>query len=99
MQKRAALLRLVKGQNPAAKITIQQCRGEAVGTGFAVAISRATLPPAAWLELGTRLADEVWVLLAAHEAPAREDWHVVHDLSYAWPLTGAVRRAVAYRRR
>lgn len=97
MQKRAALLRLVKGQNPTAKLAVFQGRGEAIRGRFDVAISRATLPPAEWLELGTRLADEVWVMLAAQEPPERPGWTIVKDRPYTWPLTGAARRAVAYR--
>jgi len=67
---------------------------------FDVAISRATLPPPEWLELGARLAPEgeVWVLLAKAEPPLLAGWRLADDLRYVWPLTGAERRAARYTR-
>jgi 16S rRNA (guanine527-N7)-methyltransferase len=76
-------------------------RGEALvdrGETFDVAISRATLPPPAWLALGARLAPAVWVLLAQIEPPSHEGFAITEDVRYRWPLTGAERRAVLYRR-
>jgi 16S rRNA (guanine527-N7)-methyltransferase len=76
-------------------------RGEAVADrneSFDVAISRATLPPPSWLALGARLAPEVWVLLAQIEPPAIDGLTIADDIRYRWPLTGAERRAVLYRR-
>jgi len=110
-QKRAALLRMTlgrlgcaapvagpvpRGQGPA--IQVRQARGEAVVERFDVALSRATLPPPAWLELGARLAPtgEVWVLLAREPAPELAGWRAVQEHSYRWPLTGAARSLVCY---
>ena len=113
-QKRAALLRMTLGrlgcrpptaggapEDGAPSLRVVQTRGEAVEERFDVALSRATLSPEAWLELGARLAPagEVWVLLAREPAPSREGWRIVEDLEYRWPLTGVGRRAVCYRPR
>lgn len=64
-----------------------------------VAISRATLSPADWLREGARLVPtgEVWVLLAKEAAPEYAGWSAVKDIGYAWPLSGAKRRALCYR--
>ena len=97
MQKRAALLRMTLGAG-SERVRVVQQRGEALTEArFDVAISRATLPPAAWLELGARLAPEVWVLLAREESPALEGWKVIAENAYQLPLTRAERRAVCYR--
>lgn len=62
---------------------------------FDVAISRATFPPPVWLAEGRRLARQrVWLLLARATAP--EGSGPVRECSYAWPLTGALRRALCY---
>jgi len=103
-QKRAALLRLVIGQvstSAALAAEVMQVPAERiVAPKFDVALSRATLPPQQWLELGASLAPDgqVWVLLAQQPAPALSAWHVVEDLRYQWPLTGVERRAVCFRR-
>jgi 16S rRNA (guanine527-N7)-methyltransferase len=105
LQKRVSFLRVTVGALAwpgARRPKVTRDRGEAVadrGERFDVAISRATLPPPSWLELGARLAPEVWVLLAQIEAPAREGLEVFDDVRYRWPLTDAERRAVRYRRR
>ncbi|MBW2459201.1 MAG: class I SAM-dependent methyltransferase [Deltaproteobacteria bacterium] len=110
-QKRAALLRMTLGRLGSAaaqggetavarpRIQVLQARGEAVQGRFDVALSRATLAPPAWLELGAKLAPDgdVWVLLAREDAPELEGWHQVRQIAYRWPLTGAERRAVCYR--
>ncbi|RLB56519.1 MAG: hypothetical protein DRI90_18635, partial [Deltaproteobacteria bacterium] len=113
-QKRAALLRMTLGrlgcQSPragdaaadgAATAQVLQTRGEALDESFDVALSRATLSPPAWLELGARLAPagEVWVLLAREPAPARDGWCKVEERRYRWPLTEVERRAACYRPR
>jgi 16S rRNA (guanine527-N7)-methyltransferase len=82
---------------------VVRSRGEDLarrGERFDVAVSRATLPPPEWLELGARLAPEgdVWVLLAQAATPALAGWRVVEDLAYRWPLTARERRAVRYGR-
>jgi 16S rRNA (guanine527-N7)-methyltransferase len=65
---------------------------------FDAAISRATLAPERWLQLGAALAPEgdVWVLLAREDPPALAGRTIADDLRYVWPLTGAERRAVRY---
>jgi 16S rRNA (guanine527-N7)-methyltransferase len=86
--KRVSFLRSI-----GARVKIERTRGEAVKGRFDVAVSRATLAPAQWLELGSKLADRVWVLLAREEPPAGA---IEEDVSYTWPRTGAQRRAVRY---
>jgi 16S rRNA (guanine527-N7)-methyltransferase len=99
--KRAAFLRTVLGETGRADVKLDRVRGEAVAgrRAWDVAMSRATLPPPAWLELAVGLAapgGSAWVLLAKDEAPAHPRARAVDDLSYTWPLTGAARRAVRY---
>jgi 16S rRNA (guanine527-N7)-methyltransferase len=81
---------------------LERARGEEIlakKIHFDVAIARATLPPPAWVELGAKLADEVWVLLAKDEAPpAPTGFSQGETLAYEWPLTGAKRRAIVYRK-
>ena len=102
LQKRVSFLRVAVGALAwpgDRKPKVVRDRGEAVadrGERFDVAISRATLPPPAWLELGARLAPEVWVLLAQIEAPTRAGLAITDDVRYRWPLTAAERRAVRY---
>ncbi len=109
LQKRCAFLRATIGTLKKAgierRVEVVRGRGEDVaggagGVAFArhdVAISRATLAPPAWLELGLRLAPEVWVLLAREGAPSRDDCELMDEFAYRWPLTGAERRAARYR--
>ena len=105
--KRAAFLRTVLGSLATAQdggmqlaADVEQARVEQLGpSDFDVALSRATLAPAAWLEQGARLAPrgEVWVLLAREPAPELAGWRLEREVRYRWPLTGAERRAVSYR--
>ncbi|MDP9034335.1 MAG: class I SAM-dependent methyltransferase [Myxococcota bacterium] len=100
--KRASFLRLVLGVVRRADVVIERARGEAFAgrRQWDTAVSRATLPPATWLDLGTQLTaigGLVWVLLAKSAPPAHPRATLETDLSYVWPLTGAARRAVAYR--
>lgn len=99
--KRAAFLRTALGAMERADVTIERKRGELLGgrRAWDVAVSRATLAPQPWLDLGVTLAapgGSVWVLLAKETAPAHPRAHAEDDSSYAWPLTGAARRAVRY---
>lgn len=120
LQKRVAFLRtaigtlLQAGAPLATAPRVERARGEELvrgGRSFDAAISRATLPPDAWLELGAALtatsaagvaaeradeAREVWVLLAREPPPARAGWRVTTDLRYPWPLTHVERRAVRF---
>jgi 16S rRNA (guanine527-N7)-methyltransferase len=97
MQKRTTLLRMCIGKlGLAERARVERLRGDEIRGRFDVAISRATLSPPEWLALGTKLAEEVWVLLARVEAPSIDGWAVADDLHYRWPLTGAERRAVRY---
>jgi 16S rRNA (guanine527-N7)-methyltransferase len=108
LQKRVAFLRTVLGQpnmaEHAARVRVLRQKGEeaaAPGASFDVALSRATLAPAEWLELGSRLVVEkgsVWVLLAREADPSMVGWSATHEEVYRWPLTGAERRAVRYER-
>jgi len=99
--KRAAFLRTVLGAVGRPDVTLQRGRDEALKgrRGWDVAVSRATLAPAAWLELAVTLAcpgGSAWVLLAKEGMPAHPRAVVEEDLAYAWPLTAASRRAVRY---
>ena len=38
------------------------------------------------------------VLLAREPAPVLDGWVIAEDIAYAWPLTGAERRAVRFAR-
>jgi 16S rRNA (guanine527-N7)-methyltransferase len=102
LQKRAAFLRTVLGEVGRADVTIARDRGEAHAgrRAWDAAVSRATLAPQAWLDLGVTLAGPggvVWVLLAKEAPPTNAHAVVEHDVAYAWPLTHAERRAVGYR--
>jgi 16S rRNA (guanine527-N7)-methyltransferase len=99
--KRAAFLRTVIGEVDRADVAIERARGDAVGgrRAWDVALSRATLAPQAWLDLGVTLVPtggSVWVLLAREEAPVTARAVPEESLDYAWPLTGSARRAVRY---
>ncbi|HEY5242217.1 MAG TPA: RsmG family class I SAM-dependent methyltransferase [Polyangiaceae bacterium] len=99
--KRAAFLRTVVGEVGRADVAIERSRGETLEgrRAWDVAMSRATLGPKAWLDLGVTLAapgGSVWVLLAKDEAPANPRATVEEDLTYTWPLTAVARRAVRF---
>jgi 16S rRNA (guanine527-N7)-methyltransferase len=103
--KRASFLRTVIGEVDRTDVVIERVRGEALaphqaGADRDVAVSRATLPPAAWLDLGTRLVapgGTIWLLVARDDPPTHAHARLEGDFAYAWPLTGARRRALAYR--
>lgn len=103
LAKRTAFLRTVVGTLDRTDVAIASAKGEALAAGrpdaFDVAISRATLAPAAWVPLGLRLASSCWALLARDEPPVVEDAAIAEDVAYAWPFGGAPRRAVRYVRR
>lgn len=99
--KRAAFLRTAVGAVGRADVAIERKRGEEIEgrRAWDVALSRATLAPQAWLDLGMTLVPPggaVWVLLARDEAPAHPRAQIDVDERYTWPLTGAARRAVRY---
>jgi 16S rRNA (guanine527-N7)-methyltransferase len=98
MQKRVAFLRTAVGAlGSRAEITRGRVEDYPAGA-VDVAVSRATLPPPAWLAAGARVATrQVWVLLAREEAPAHALWSLCTDFLFTWPLTQKVRRAVAFR--
>lgn len=104
LQKRVSFLRTTLGTvapEAAAKgrIRVLRERGEYLakkGARFDVAISRATLAPPAWLDLGVSLAKDVWVLVAREDPPEHAGYRLEKDLQYRWPLTGAPRRALLY---
>jgi len=100
--KRTSFLRTVIGALERTDIVLEGKRGDALAgrRDWDVAISRATLEPAAWLELAAYLVHpggEVWVLLAKEAPPTHPRAVVERDFAYTWPLTGAQRRAVLYR--
>jgi 16S rRNA (guanine527-N7)-methyltransferase len=102
LQKRGSFLRTVLGAVGRPDVTLERARGEAmVGRGpWPVAVSRATLAPGAWLDLGAALTGPggvVWVLLARDAAPFNPRATLERERAYAWPLTGAERRLAVYR--
>ncbi len=100
--KRASFLRTVIGATDRHDIAIERVRGEALPLRhrWDAAVSRATLSPAAWLDLGTKLVapgGAVWVLVAGEDPPAHARAALERDYAYTWPLTGAPRRLLGYR--
>jgi 16S rRNA (guanine527-N7)-methyltransferase len=99
--KRASFLRTALGTVGRSDVRIERVRGEALAgrRAWDAAVSRATLAPGKWLELGVTLASpggSVWVLLAQEDAPRGVDCVLEEELAYEWPLTGAKRRAARY---
>jgi 16S rRNA (guanine527-N7)-methyltransferase len=104
LAKRVSFLRTAIGAIKRPEIAVERRRGEELceaEPSFDVAISRATLAPAAWLALANRLAKtEAWVLLAKEDAPAAaEGARLSHGelLAYTWPRTGVARKAYVAR--
>jgi 16S rRNA (guanine527-N7)-methyltransferase len=100
--KRVTFLRAVIGETGRTDIFVHPSRIEKVQGTFDGAVSRATLAPTAWLAESVRLVrpgGEAWVLLAREDPPGPPNG-LSHGrgIEYAWPLTGRVRCAVAYRR-
>jgi 16S rRNA (guanine527-N7)-methyltransferase len=102
LAKRTSFLRTVLGALGRTDVVIERARGDALAgrRAWDTAVSRATLAPGAWLDLGAGLAapgGDVWVLLAKDDPPAHARAVIEDDRRYTWPLTGAERRAVRYR--
>lgn len=99
--KRASFLRTVIGSlGLTARVEVLETRGEVVadaGIEFDAAISRATLGPLEWLELGDRLAPrgEVVALLAREPPPEHPGRLVRFRVDYR-TRSGAPRVAIAY---
>jgi 16S rRNA (guanine527-N7)-methyltransferase len=103
--KRAAFLRTVIGAIDRLDVSLEPKTGEALAQGnggaWDVALARATLAPAAWLELAARLVapgGSAWVFLARELAPTRPGMVQVEAFDYVWPLTKAGRTLVRYLR-
>jgi 16S rRNA (guanine527-N7)-methyltransferase len=94
--KRVAFLRTAAGALGRTDIAVSRSRSDEFrAASCEVAVSRATLPPPEWLKEGARLAtNAVWLLLAKADVPELDGRSVLADVAYAWPLTGAQRRAV-----
>jgi 16S rRNA (guanine527-N7)-methyltransferase len=97
--KRVAFLRTLAASLDGLRLEIRRERSETLARrSFDVAISRATLPPPAWLREGAGLATRaVWVLLAREAPPSLPGWETALDLRFDWPLTSRARRAVCFR--
>jgi 16S rRNA (guanine527-N7)-methyltransferase len=93
--KRVSFMRTVLAKVGRLDVQLERASGESmVGKHtWDVALSRATLPPPAWLALGRKLAATTWVLLAQGGPPEPDPQE---DVEYTWPLTKAARRAVRY---
>jgi 16S rRNA (guanine527-N7)-methyltransferase len=98
--KRVAFLRTLLHGIERLDVRVERSRSETLPDGsYDVAVSRATLPPAEWLDEGARIARrEVWVLLAREAPPARDGFEIVKSVEYRWPLTNKARRAVCFKR-
>lgn len=96
--KRVAFLRTAVGALGLQRVRVERARSDALSAAsFDVAISRATLEPAEWLEEATRIATAAaWLLLARSEPPSVQGWRIDRDRAYELPLTRAPRRAVRY---
>jgi 16S rRNA (guanine527-N7)-methyltransferase len=101
--KRRAFLRSVIGSLNRLDVTLEGKPGEGLALeregAWDVALSRATLPPAAWLSLAERLLaheGSAWVFLARESPPTLAGMTEADALSYAWPLTGSKRRLIRY---
>ncbi len=99
--KRASFLRTVLGAVVRTDIVLHRARAEAFAgrRAWDVALSRATLPPPAWLDLATTLAapgGSVWLLLTKDAPPEHERARLAETIPYTWPLTGAGRTAARY---
>lgn len=104
LAKRVAFLRTSIGALQA-PVRVLRCHGEALLDGderWDVAVSRATLEPSTWLELGVRLCGEssakVAVLLARQEPPVCESVALCERVPYSWPLTDAKRHLAWFRK-
>ncbi len=105
LQKRVAFLRLVIARLGRLDVTLEADRGDVIAARdprprFDVALSRATLPPQEWLELGTRLVaarGEVIALLAQDAAPEHAALEKIETVEYRWPSTDVQRTLVRYR--
>jgi 16S rRNA (guanine527-N7)-methyltransferase len=97
-QKRVAFLRTVIGTLGSNQVRVQRARSDALGdASFDVAVSRATLSPEEWSSEARRIARQsFWVLLARADIPSHDGALLELDESYAWPLTGALRRALRF---
>jgi 16S rRNA (guanine527-N7)-methyltransferase len=101
LAKRTSFLRTVLGALGRADVAVERAKSDALAgrRAWDVAVSRATLSPPAWLDAATTLAAPggvVWVLLAKDAPPTHPRATIEGDHAYAWPLTGAERRAVSY---
>ncbi len=101
--KRVAFLRTVVGSLQL-DVTIMRERVERIvppEPRWQLAVSRATLEPAAWLDTAVDLiasAATVAVLLARQAAPANPAMELAQTVDYVWPHTGVARRLCLYRR-
>lgn len=110
LAKRTSFLRTALASVGRTDIVILRGKGEELpafkgdlSASFDVAISRATLAPADWLNLGDRLAGatgSVWVLTAREEPPSgRPALTVEETLAYRWPGSQVERTATRYEKR
>jgi 16S rRNA (guanine527-N7)-methyltransferase len=95
--KRVAFLRSVLHELGRPDVRVERARSDAIFSDrFDAALSRATLPPPAWVIEGARIARRsVWVLLAQGEPPkSPSGFRSDLDERYRWPLSDMGRRAV-----
>lgn len=105
LQKRISFLRTVIGTLGRVDVTLVHGKGESLAPAdFDVAISRATLEPSEWLNLGlslVRVGGSVWVLVANEEAVPLDSSKVAPKIetervSYTLPFSNKSRIAVRF---
>jgi 16S rRNA (guanine527-N7)-methyltransferase len=105
LHKRAAFLRTASARlSLVGRMRVQETRLDpdrpsVPGEQLDVACSRATFPPARWLELALTLAPQAIVLVANKDLPpAPAGAQIVATRNYTLPSSGAQRRIASYRR-
>jgi len=109
LAKRVSFLRTCLARTRRLDVTLARGKGADQPRGaFDVAISRATLGPAEWLELGVDLVrpgreggiaaagGDVWVLLARDDAPSSSRAELRDEIAYTWHHGGQPRRALRF---
>jgi 16S rRNA (guanine527-N7)-methyltransferase len=107
LSKRSAFLRTVIGSVGLPRLSLEPRRGEEVARSHSkawdVALARATLAPAPWLDLAADLVTDegsAWVFLAKEPSPTGHRFSPApsEEVTYEWPLTHKQRRLARYTR-
>jgi 16S rRNA (guanine527-N7)-methyltransferase len=98
--KRVSFLRTLLHALGRLDVRVERTRVEELSpAAWDVVISRATLPPLAWLREASRVTRrDVWLLLAREPPPEGANLVLESDFSYRWPLCDRERRAIRYQK-